>query len=136
VDRLFLDANVLFSAAYNPTSPLLVLCQLKKARLFSSSYAVHEARQNLAVLRPDRLAVLGVLTAKLCLVDPRPGDTPPPEAANLPAKDLPILMGALAARASHLLTVDKKHFGPLYGQSVGETVVLTPGAYLRSWRQI
>jgi predicted nucleic acid-binding protein len=134
VDRLFLDANVLFSAAYNPTSPLLVLWELKKALLFSSSYAVHEARKNLAVLRPDRVDILETLIAKLFLVDSPPGAPAPPEAASLPAKDVPILLAAMEAGASHLLTVDKKHFGLLYGQAVARTLVLTPGAYLRSLR--
>jgi predicted nucleic acid-binding protein len=134
VDRLFLDANVIFSAAYNPASPLLVLWELKQVLLCSSSYAVHEARKNLAFLRPDRVGVLETPIAKLLLVDSLPGAPVPPEASSLPAKDVPILLAAMEAGASHLLTVDKKHFGLLYGRPVARTLVLTPGAYLRSLR--
>jgi predicted nucleic acid-binding protein len=47
VDRLFLDANVLFSAAYRANAGLLQLWKLKKVRLCSSRYAVEEARINL-----------------------------------------------------------------------------------------
>ena len=47
MDRLFLDANILFSAAYGPESPLRRLWQAKGAELLTSGYAVAEARRNL-----------------------------------------------------------------------------------------
>jgi hypothetical protein len=78
--------------------------------------------------------ILETLIAKLFLVDSLPGALTPPEAASLPAKDVPILLAAMEAGAAHLLTVDKKHFGVLYGKAVAQTLVLTPGAYLRSRR--
>jgi uncharacterized protein len=43
MDRLFLDANVLFSAAYRPGVRLLKLWKLKNVALFSSRYALEEA---------------------------------------------------------------------------------------------
>lgn len=45
--RLFLDANVLFSAAYRPDAGLLALWKLKNTVLCSSRYAIEEARINL-----------------------------------------------------------------------------------------
>lgn len=45
--RVFLDANVLFSAAYLPTSRLAELWRLPATVLLSSDYAVEEARRNL-----------------------------------------------------------------------------------------
>jgi len=48
MDRLFLDANVLFSAAYKTESGPLQLWKLKNATLCSSRYALEEARINLA----------------------------------------------------------------------------------------
>ena len=48
LDRLFLDANVLFSAAYRQGSGLLRLWELPDAELVTSSYALEEARRNLA----------------------------------------------------------------------------------------
>ena len=47
MDRLFLDANVLFSAAYRPGAGLLQLWKLDNAVLCSSRYALAEARINL-----------------------------------------------------------------------------------------
>jgi len=131
VDRLFLDANVLFSATYNPISPLPRLWQLNGVVLLSSAYAVQEARQNLAMHRPNRLGELEHLVKKLCLVDALLSMTAAVSAAGLPEKDHPILLAAIGAKATHLLTVDKKHFGSLYGQTVEGVVVTTPGDYLR-----
>jgi hypothetical protein len=45
--RLFLDANVLFSAAYLPDTALLRLWNLKGTILGTSRYALEEARANL-----------------------------------------------------------------------------------------
>lgn len=47
MDRLFLDANVLFSAAYRPDAGLLQLWKIKNVILCSSAYALEEARINL-----------------------------------------------------------------------------------------
>jgi len=132
VDRLFLDANILFSAADSADSPLLELWRLKKVLLFSSGYSLEEARRNLALLRPDRLSNLQQLIAKVQLADAPPLATVPIEARALPQKDLPILLAAIEARATHLLTADMRYFRPLRGKTVEGVLVLTPGDYLRT----
>src|ERR1700751_2609222 len=48
MDRLFLDANILFSAAYRHSSGLLAQRRLKDVKLCSSRYALEEARINLS----------------------------------------------------------------------------------------
>src|SRR5208337_594030 len=48
MDHLFLDANVLFSAAYRSSAGLLRLWNLKNVILCSSHYALEEARINLS----------------------------------------------------------------------------------------
>jgi uncharacterized protein len=48
MDRLFLDASVLFSAAYRAKAGLLQFWKLKNVALCSSRYALEEARINLA----------------------------------------------------------------------------------------
>ena len=59
MDRLFLDANVLFSAAYRPGSGLFSLWKLRGAVLCSSQYALEEARANLSTeSQHSRLAEL------------------------------------------------------------------------------
>jgi len=128
VDRLFLDACVLFSAAYNPSSPLRKLWGLGATALLASDLVIEEARRNLAALRPDRLGDLERLSGKLERVTVT---KVPPEAKRLPDTDLPVLLAALAGRATHFLTVDKKHFGWLFGKTVGQVLILTPGEYLK-----
>ncbi|MBI2264853.1 MAG: DNA-binding protein [Armatimonadetes bacterium] len=132
MDRLFLDANVLFSAAYNQGSTLRKIWTFKAVSLLSSSYAVNEARVNLSAFSPERVGDLEHLIKKLRIVETISLDVLPPEVAGLPEKDRPILMAALEARATHLLTADKKHFGPLFGRTVGGVLILPPGDYIRS----
>ena len=135
MDRLFLDANILFSAAYSSDSPLLKLWKLKKVLLFSSAYALEEARRNLALLRPDSSGNLQRLTAKVHLVAAPPPFRSPIEARARHQKDLPTVLAAIEARATHLLTADKKHSRSLRGKTVEGVLVLTPGDYLRIKRE-
>jgi len=134
VDKLFLDANVLFSAAYRDSSPLLRLWQLEDVILFTSSHAVEEARRNIALTRPDALPILEHLASKLVVLPKSKSDPSIPELLSLPEKDRPILSAALECGATHLLTGDKEHFGRFFGRSVCGILVLTPGAYLTSRR--
>jgi predicted nucleic acid-binding protein len=41
----------------------------------------------------------------------------PPEIV-MPEKDRPVLAGAIQAQADHLLSGDKRHFGPFYGKTI------------------
>jgi uncharacterized protein len=47
MNRLFLDANILFSAAYRSDAGLLQLWKVSDVMLCSSRYALEEARINL-----------------------------------------------------------------------------------------
>ncbi|MBI3832477.1 MAG: DNA-binding protein [Planctomycetes bacterium] len=134
MDRLFLDANVLFSAAYMPKSALLELWGLN-ATLITSEYAALEAKVNLEEARPAQLKPLDKLLESLEVMDLPSGKIQMPAGINLAAKDHPILLAALEANASHLLTGDKAHFGPLFGIMVKGVLILRPGDYLRGLRK-
>ncbi len=127
MDRLFLDANILFSAAYAPESPLRRLWQAKGAELLTSGYAVAEARRNLETKEQQNR--LETLLADVRVV----GES---ERRDLPAgvtlreKDVPILCAAMAAKASHLLTLDLRDFGAYLGKSVAGVLLLHPRDYL------
>lgn len=127
MDRLFLDANILFSAAYRPESPLRRLWQAKGAELLTSGYAVAEARRNLETKeQQDRLEAL---VAEVRVV----GESQTralPAGVTLREKDVPILCAAIEAKASHLLTLDLRDFGAYLGKSVGGVLVLHPRDYL------
>lgn len=130
MDRLFLDANVLFSAAYKPDSGLLQLWKLKNAMLCSSRYALEEARINLT--DEDQKTRLIRLAVTVHLFDAARREFP--RGISLPAKDRPILLAALEARATHLLTGDLRHFGMYFDKKIEGLRIMLPGEYLKARR--
>ena len=46
---------------------------------------------------------------------------------NLPEKDQPILAAAFKARATHLLTGDRRHFGECFGKRICGVLIQTAG---------
>lgn len=128
MDRIFLDANVLFSAAYRSDSGLLALWRRADATVLTSEYAVDEARRNLA--EDDQRRRLDELVRR-CEIVPTPAAAVLPKGLTLPPDDGMIFLAALAARATHLLTGDRTHFGPYYGRTIAGVLVLPPSAYLR-----
>jgi predicted nucleic acid-binding protein len=129
VDRLFLDANILFSASYREDAGVTVLWSLENVGLFTSPYAIEEAKRNLA--KRDQKKRLERLTQSLQLVQTATAPDAITREVNLPDKDWPILGGAIAAEATHLITGDLKHFGPYFGQSIHGILVLPPADYIR-----
>ena len=128
MDRVFLDANVLFSAAYRLDSSLLRLWELKDAELVTSAYAFEEARRNL-----DTEAQLGRLQELVRSLEIVPESAIElPGAVELTKKDVPILQAAVAAEASHLITGDRKDFGGYFGQRLVGVWVMTPREYLKT----
>jgi uncharacterized protein len=127
MDRLFLDANVLFSAAYRPGAGLLQLWRLKNVLLCSSRYALEEARINLDSEAQQRRLIR--LSERVRLFEAAQRQLP--RGILLPEKDVPILLAAVEAEATHLLTGDVRHFGPLFGRKVEGIAILLPGEYLR-----
>lgn len=128
MDRLFLDANVLFSAAYRADSGLQRLWSQTQAELVTSAYALEEAARHLDEKQRRRLVELNqdldVLPETLV------ADLPPGFA--LREKDVPILAAAIAAGATHLITGDRRDFGTLFGKEVGGVLILPPRDYLAS----
>lgn len=129
MDRLFLDANVLFSAAFREGAGLTRLWRLSGTVLVTSRYALGEARRNLDTTAQRQR--LETLIQDLELV----AEAPPlalGEEAELPEKDRPILRAAVAARATHLVTGDVSHFGRFFGRTLEGVLVIRPAQYLRS----
>ena len=115
MDRVFLDANVLYSAGYKDASALRELWELTEVELLTSLYALEEARRNLAIDKPGQIESLERLIGAMTVVaDPVEG-LALPDGIDLVEKDRPILLAAIAARATHLVTGDKDHFGRYFG---------------------
>lgn len=131
MDRPFLDANVLFSAAYRPDSRLRELWTRPEITLVTSPFALEEARRNLLVYAPEALPALEALVTGLTVLATEVAAVSLTHGVDLPDKDLPILSAAVAGRCTHLITGDGRHFGPLYGHRVRGVLVVTPSQYLR-----
>ncbi len=130
MDRLFLDANILFSAAYRPDAGVTRLWRLPDAVLLTCDYAIEEARRNLS--EPDQLERLDEL---LQSVQSSPAASLDPALRadiELPEKDWPILGGAVEAGATHLITGDLRDFGPYLSTKLLGVMILRPAEYLHS----
>lgn len=132
MDRLFLDANVLFSAAYREDAGVRRLWEMPRVTLVTSEYAVAEARRNLPTT--EQRARLDALLAPMRDEPARSLDAALRRDIQLREKDWPILGGAVAAGATHLITGDMRDFGPLMGQVLLGVLVLTPARYFSSTR--
>lgn len=109
--RLFLDANVLFQAAYNPAGKFALIISLSKRgawEIYTNSYAIEEARRNIELKSPDSIKRFIRLIKQIERV-PYGGRGHCP--INLPDKDKPIMISAILCNATHLITLDRKHFG-------------------------
>jgi len=127
MDRLFLDANVLSSAASRPGAGLLRLWELPDCVLCTSRYAMGEARVNLE--EASQREQLEKLCRPIHLIDATSARLPP--GSPLPEKDKPILAAAIEAQATHLLTGDVHDFGRLLGKIIAGVLIQLPGEYLR-----
>ena len=129
MDRLFLDANVLYSAAYRQDAGVRRLWNIPRVTLVTSEYAVAEARRNLTTA--DQLGRLDALLEPIQVQPARTLDPALRRDIELREKDWPILGGAVAAGATHLITGDLRDFGSFMGQVVLGVLVLTPARYLK-----
>ena len=103
-----------------------------KLTLMTSMYAVEEARRNLE--HPARVKALEKLLKDLEItVNPISTGTLPPS-VKLPEKDRPVLLAAIAANATHLLTGDLTHFGRYFGKAVKGVKIMKPYLYIRRIR--
>ena len=129
--RVFLDANVLFAAAWTPDGLSALLIELGRARrieLLSSNQAVIEAKRNLEAKKPAALSRIAEFLERIVV-----GSEPDPQAirritpAELSAKDRPLLAAAIAAGATHFVTGDRRDFGPWMTQKAALPIrILTP----------
>lgn len=127
--RVFLDANILFSAAWSEESGIGKLWERQGIQLVTSPYALMEAVRNIQLKKPAAAPRLSALAGKVevssltALLNSGHG---------LPEKDLPILEAAIGSGCTTLLTGDVTHFGHLIGTEVEGTRILTVSMFLTS----
>jgi uncharacterized protein len=129
--RIFVDANVLFSASYQPDHPFLFFWTSRKTEILTSQYAANEARRN--VQTTAHLARLDRLLSETIIQYDEEERTH--SEIHLPGKDAPILSGALNAKSRFLVTGDKRHFGPYFDQTFeepyGPFTIMEPSVLLK-----
>jgi predicted nucleic acid-binding protein len=133
VIRVFLDANVLFTAAHNRSGKAALVIELGVRGhwgLATSGYAFEEARRNLEIKFPGSLSTLEAFRPAIKIVPSGPGKSCP---VSLPEKDRPILEAAIRCKATHLLTGDRKHFGPFMNRPevTSDVIILTVAEFLK-----
>ena len=128
--KLFLDANVIFSAAHRDegrAQDLIALAQAGRCVLLASAHALEEARRNLELKSRDFGRRLSVSLAVITIVAEAPHALVAwSQQQGLPLNDAPILAAAIHARADLLVTGDARDFGHLYDRTLRGTKVLTP----------
>jgi hypothetical protein len=126
--RIFLDANVLFSAAHSAGAVRRFLEQLVESghELCVDGYVVGEARRNLASKAPGAGAVLDRLLLHMSQVRDRPAAVRMGELEFLPEKDRPVLAAAIRGGCGALVTGDVAHFGRWFGKTVGGVTIHSP----------
>lgn len=133
--RLFLDSNVLFTAAHNPSGKAALIIDLGAQgywEVVTSSYAAEEARRNISIKFPGYLKRFEALAANIIKVPSRAGQMCP---VPLPEKDRSILEAAIQCKATHLLTGDIRDFGPFMNNAsaTGGVLIQTVSEFLEGF---
>jgi predicted nucleic acid-binding protein len=128
--RVFVDASVLFSAAYSEkgsSREILRKGLRHEIVLVVSGFVIEEARRNLLRKAPPALETFDQLMELLSpeiVADPTLREV---EAAGsyINLKDAPVLAAAIGAKVDYLLTLDRKHFidDPRVGRESGLNIV-------------
>lgn len=121
--KVFLDANILFSAASSDSAMAAFLRLIEKEHaLFSSTYAIAEAAKNIQAKRPHLADSLDALLNKVSMCPHAVLDAD----ISLAEKDRPILASAIAGKCDTLVTGDKRDFGHLFGKTIQGVRILSP----------
>jgi uncharacterized protein len=131
--RVFLDANILFSAAKSAGAIRQLLVKLDESGhvLVVDDYVVTEARRNLTrKATPDAINYLDALLLQIEVSQvqhsPQRMGSVQTEVDWLPEKDRPVLLAAIALRCGVLVTGDRTDFGAGFGKTFGGVIVYSP----------
>ncbi len=123
--RIFLDANIIFSAIKSDGAVRKLLALLRGAghELIANHYAMEEAIRNIRV-KSDEEDWHNLEGTVIVLPVPHHLELPPD--IDLVDKDRPVLASALWLKCDVLLTGDRTHFGHLYGTRVEGVTIHSP----------
>lgn len=126
--RVFLDANVLFSAAKSAGAVRALLEELLRLghECCADAYVVEEARRNLLAKAPGAGAALDELLRRVSVAGLQSSGALPQEARALPEKDRPVFAATMRCGCDVLLTGDRKHFGAWFGKRIAGVAIHSP----------
>ena len=113
--KVFLDANVWFSASISSKGGSFLICRLAEAgfiQALANYHVLEETERNLLLKAPNKLADYSRL---MKTVVPKLNSAIPSNAliqklaGLVPAKDMPVIAGAVGTTADFLVSLDKKH---------------------------
>ena len=125
--RVFLDANILFSASNSGSLTYETLFFLKDhVNLVTNLYALDEVERNIHKKYPQWINVFETWKADVEIVQNQTMALP----VDLNEKDAPILSTAIKERCDYLITDDLKDFGHLYNTDVEGVEIVTMNRFL------
>lgn len=127
--RIFLDANVLFSAANSAGAIRQLVHDLHEEHhvLVADEYVSIEARRNVAAKsKGDALDYLQALLTQIEVSPVQYAEMAQTLVGWLPEKDRPVLLAAMGLKCDALITGDRTHFGSGYGQTFGGVTIYSP----------
>ncbi len=120
--RVFLDANILFSAADSHSATRQLLDEvLERTEAMTNPHALEEARRNLQMKRPQHLKGLTAIQRRITETAAFNNQVQ----VEVPDEDIPIVAGAVGSGCSHLWTSDRRHFGRYYGKRIHGVLVVS-----------
>ena len=141
--KVFLDANVFFAGAGSPQGGsgfILELAKKNQIEIITVRHALHEAERNIQ----KKLGASYLLRHYQNLLGLKLSIQPLPLLTAretkrfrdiIPAKDTPILLGAISSPANVLITLDRKHF--LKNEKLNKLKVsfeiMNPGEFLNRY---
>jgi len=124
--KLFLDANVIVSAAWKDDSKVRRLWQIPGVELVTSNLVLEECQRNLPLTKQHRRLAELLSTVHILVFSSVPilENSPP-----LAEKDKHVFAAAVLARAAFLVTGDRTHFGAWYGRSILGIKIEPPASF-------
>ncbi|MCI3953809.1 MAG: hypothetical protein K0R53_3309 [Burkholderiales bacterium] len=127
--RIFLNANILFSAAKSNGAVRRLLADLHADghALVADGYVAVEAQRNIAAkASADGGDYLDALLSRIEVNGVRHSAAAGSAALWLPEKDRPVLLAAIACQCDVLVTGDRTHFGVGYGKTFDGVTIYSP----------
>ena len=121
--KCFLDANVLFSAANEPSRMHHFIEELQQRHeCLTSNYAQEEAIRNIRAKRSQWEYGFTLVMQQVAIVQSIDRSI----RVEIALKDRPILATAIDHKCDRLITGDKRNFGHLFQKTIQGVTILTP----------